>query len=163
MLQLANMSDRSQRTTQGHALRKSRQLSRVYVCAHHGTMVPLLHCAYAAILHLVYKCPVFQPLRQQYAALLPTNISTTSFDFAQQDHTRVSNFVLDWVDFLRKWPSNLSDQQTIRCIDRLSIAISFSVPTLDKARVLPLASGSAAHSALASSLILHATTLKLQL
>ena len=62
------------------------------------------HCGSAAVadeLHMVFECPVLEPLRRQYAALFSTHTDTMRSFFAQKDHMQVFNFVLAYLDFLK--------------------------------------------------------------
>ena len=52
-------------------------------------------------LHMIYECPVLQPLRLPYAALFTPDTDTMMSFFAQQDHMQVFKFVLDCLDFLK--------------------------------------------------------------
>ena len=65
------------------------------MCVHYGGI------AVADELHMIYECPVLQPLRLQYAALFTPDIDTMRSPFAQQDHMQVFNFVLDCLDVLK--------------------------------------------------------------
>ena len=68
------------------------------VCRHCGVPRGI---AVADELHMVHKCPVVQPLRQQYAALSTSNTDTMRSPFVQHDHMQVFEFVLDCLDFLK--------------------------------------------------------------
>ena len=59
------------------------------------------HTVVADELHMIYECPVLQPLRLQYAALFTPDTDTMRSLFAQQDHMQVFKFVLDGLDFLK--------------------------------------------------------------
>ena len=62
------------------------------------------HCVGIAVadeLRMVHERPVLQPLRQQHAALFPSNTDTMRSFFAQQDHMQVFRFVIDCLDSLK--------------------------------------------------------------
>ena len=63
------------------------------VCTHCGGI------AVAEELHMIYECPVRQPLRLQYAALSTLDTNTMMSFFAQQDHMQVFRFVLTNLNF----------------------------------------------------------------
>ena len=45
--------------------------------------------AVAGELHMIYECPVLQPLMQQYAALFPQPLTLQGLFFAQHDPMQV--------------------------------------------------------------------------
>ena len=61
------------------------------------------HCGRGSIadeLHVVFECPVLQPLRQRYKDLFTPDTDTMRSFFGQRDHMQVFRFILDCLDFL---------------------------------------------------------------
>ncbi len=61
------------------------------------------HCPLSSVgdeYHLVFECPIFQPLRDKYHTLFNSRTSSMRSFFAQKDRMIVYKFVSDCLDMI---------------------------------------------------------------